>query len=198
MGRLFHILFRTKRFVYRFTLGTFTGIVEQVNNLPVMSYKSFITLLLFVYFLMSACTTAKPYATSSVDNWLKMATANDVDIFVDTTSIKTTGSITLAVEKRLFLTAESKAEYVDKIRKEYSKMGKAEKTAKWNDFSYCLYYSEYECINNRFLVLWVEDYDSSGKRIVRTTPAKGKDGWINITDETVGDYTFFYICDFGN
>lgn len=163
-----------------------------------MSYKIFIPLVLSALLATVSCKTIKPYTSVSSDDWVIMATADEVDIFVDTTSIKRNGATIYAVEKRVFLTPESRSLYVEKIKREYTKLGKPEKAEKWNDFSYCLYFSEYECVNNRFRVLWVEDYDSTGKRIVRTSPSKDKINWIDIEEDTVGDYTFFYICDFGN
>lgn len=165
-----------------------------------MTYRIFaLSFLSAVLLLISGCSTQKQLTGSvNPDNWVLMATADDVDILVDTTSIRREGATIFAIEKRIYLTSERKLREIDKIRKEYTKMGKPEKANRWNDLSYSIHYSEYDCVNSRLRVLWVEDYDSTGKRIVRTTPAKGKERWVNVGEETVGDYTFFYICDFGN
>lgn len=160
--------------------------------------KLLVVVLLLFFVLISGCKTTKKVISNSPDKWVKLSKANDVEIYVDTTSIRREGAIVFAIEKRVFLTDASKTEYTNLIKREYEKMGNPEKANKWNDFSYSLSYNEYECTNSRFRVLWVEDYDSAGKRIVRTRPAKDKIKWINVADETVGDYNFFYICDFGN
>ncbi len=52
-----------------------------------------------------------------------------------------------AYEMRVYVTPEGRKAYVDKIKGEYAKMGKPEKAGKWNDFSYCVYYS-----HNQFLL----------------------------------------------
>lgn len=157
--------------------------------------KKTIILILFTAFVWS-CQSIKKTATTTEPAWFNMAVANDVEIYVDTASIRHEGAVAYATEKRVYLTAESKKEYVDKIRREYNKLGKSEKADKWNDFSYCIYHCLYECTNKRFRILSIEDFDSAGKRIAKTSPAKGNIRWLNIESETVGDYTFFYICDF--
>jgi len=164
-----------------------------------MTHKFSILSILVIVILIASCQTSKQTYTYSNDNWFNMAIAEDVEIYVDTTSIRRDGSVVYACEKRIFLTPESKATYTDKIKKVYEKMGKVEKADKWNDFSYCIYYSLYDCTNKRFRTIWIEDYDSTGKRIVKTVTPKSKiDEWMNVNTETVGDYTFFYICDYDN
>lgn len=143
-----------------------------------------------------SCQSIKKTTNTVEPAWFNMAIANDVEIYVDTASIRHDGAVAYATEKRIYLTNESKKEYVNKIREEYSKLGKPEKADKWNDFSYCIYHCLYECTNKRFRILSVEDFDSKDKRIAKTSPAKENIRWLNIESETVGDYTFFYICDF--
>lgn len=130
------------------------------------------------------------------DAWFNIAVAEDVEIYTDTASIRQEGGLFYAREKRVFITPESQKLYVDKIREEYEKMGKPEKADKWSDFSYCIYECEYDCINKRFRILTVEDFDSKGKRIVKTTSSKKNIKWLNVETETVGDYTFFFVCDY--
>lgn len=148
-----------------------------------------------ILLLFSACKSTQS-GSSKPEAWFNIAVAEDVEIYTDTTSIRHEGAVAYAREKRVYITPESKKLYVDKIRNEYAKMGKAQKADKWNDFSYCIYNCLYECTNKRFRILSVEDYDSTGKLIAKTVSAKNNIRWLNIDTETVGDYTFFFVCDY--
>lgn len=160
-----------------------------------MKYLLFIssTLLIFV----TSCKSTQNHTERS-ENWFNIAVADDVEIYTDTVSIRHEGAKAYAREKRIYITPESRKKYTDKIREEYAKMGKSEKADKWNDFSYCIYTCEYECTSSRFRVLSVQDYDSNGKLIAKTTPNKNTIKWLNVNTETVGDYTFFFVCDYGS
>jgi hypothetical protein len=151
--------------------------------------------LLVSLFLLVGCKSVKNQAKP--EGWFNVALAEDIEIYTDTASIRHEGSVAYAREKRVYLTADSKKAYVDKIRAKYAEMGKTEKAEKWDDFSYCVYECLYECTNKRFRILSVEDFDSTGKRIIKTTPEKNKEQWLNVEPETVGDYTFFFVCDYG-
>ncbi|MBK5721715.1 hypothetical protein JGH11_12620 [Dysgonomonas sp. Marseille-P4677] len=158
--------------------------------------KCFFSIVSFLI-LFTSCKTSSQYeAKKGSEGWFNIAVAEDVEIYTDTTSIRHEGAIAFAREKRVYVTDASKKLYIDKIRKEYEKMGKPEKADKWNDFSYCIYNCLYECTNKRFKILSVEDFDSTGKRITKTVPAKNKERWLNVDSETVGDYTFFFVCDY--
>ncbi|WP_029904267.1 surface-adhesin E family protein [Prevotella sp. 10(H)] len=158
----------------------------------------YIYLLISILFLLSGCKTTSGNASKPRgEGWFNIAVAEDVEIYTDTLSIRHEGPIAYAREKRVYISPESKKIYVDKIRDEYIKLGKPEKADKWNDFSYCIYNCLYECTNKRFRILSVEDFDSAGKRIAKTTPAKNNIKWLNVDSETVGDYTFFFVCDYG-
>lgn len=156
-----------------------------------------LTILIITFLFLQGCKTTQ-VLTDNHQNWFNMVIAEDVEIYVDTTSIQRAGGTVFAREKRVYTTASSKATYVNKIKEAYLDMGKPEKAEKWNDFSYCIYNCEYECANKRYRILSIEDYDSTGKRIVSTTPNKKNIEWKDVETETVGDYTFFYICDYGN
>ena len=158
--------------------------------------RKYLTLIIVSILVLSGCRTAYEYR-SKHHKWFSIALAEGVEIHVDTASIKPMGSVTYAFEKRVYTTPEAKEAYISKIRAEYEKMGKAEKIDKWKDFSYNVYYSLYDCTNQRFRVLVVEDFDSAGNSIIRTTPPKNKMQWLNVENETVGDYTFFFVCDYG-
>lgn len=146
---------------------------------------------------LSSCQATRQ-VTSAPHAWANIAVTEDVEIYTDTASIKHEAAVAYAYEKRVYVTSEGRKAYVDKIKVEYAKMGKPEKADKWNDFSYCIYYSLYDCSNRRFRVLSVEDYDSAGKLITKTTSSKKNPRWLSVDAETVGDYTFFFVCDYQN
>lgn len=145
--------------------------------------------------LLIGCQSV-PKSDPYVAGWWNIAVAEDVEIFTDTTSIRHEGAVAYAREKRVYVSEESRKKYVEKIKQEYLKLGKPEKADKWGDFSYCIYNSLYDCTNKRFRILSVEDYDSKGMLIMRTTPSKNNIRWLNVGAETVGDYTFFFVCDY--
>lgn len=159
--------------------------------------KYFCSFLFFLFFFTNCKTTSQQITKDTTEGWFNIAVAEDVEIYTDTTSIRHEGAVAYAREKRVYITDASKKIYVDKIRKEYERMGKPEKANKWNDFSYCIYNCLYDCTNKRFKILSVEDFDSADKRISKTTPAKNNERWLTVDNETVGDYTFFFVCDFG-
>jgi len=148
-----------------------------------------------IVLLLSSCQATRQTA-STPHLWTNIAVTEDVEIFTDTASIKHEGGVAYAYEMRVYVTSEARKAYVDKIKSEYVKLGKPDKADKWNDFSYCVYYSMYDCPNRRFRVLSVEDYDSSGKLITKTTSSKKNVRWLSVDAETVGDYTFFFVCDY--
>lgn len=161
-----------------------------------MENMKYLVLFFTLIVLLSSCKSTSVGVGSKSEGWFNIAVVEDVEIYTDTASIRHEGVIAYAREKRIYITSESKNLYVDKIRAEYAKMGKPEKADKWSDFSYCIYNCLYECTNKRFRILSIEDYDSTGKRIAKTTPAKNKIRWLNVDSETVGDYTFFFVCDY--
>lgn len=158
--------------------------------------KAALPFIILLLILVSSCASSKKVVDTA--NWQSTAKMEEIEIFVDTESIRQDGEKLIAREKKVFYSQASKDEYVDKIRDKYVALGKAQKADKWNDFSYCIYTSEYDCVNSRFRILSVEDYDSNGDRIIRTTPNKKDEKWLQVNQQTVGDYSFFFICDFEN
>ena len=154
-------------------------------------------LLIFVIILATAysCKSTQQYNYKPAE-WFNISVAADVEIFIDTASIQRNDAIVYATEKRVYKTAKSRAAYVEKIRDAYDRLGKIEKANKWIDFSYCTYDCLYECTNKRFRILKARDYDSKGNLIAETITPKDRIRWLNIEPETVGDYTFFFVCDF--
>jgi hypothetical protein len=156
-----------------------------------MKYISFFFVSLF---LLSGCKSLFHNKTKQ-ESWLNIAVTDGIEVFTDTTSIRFEGSVAYAREKRVYTTDESRAAYIEKIKKVYAKMGKPKNADKWKDFNFCIYNCLYECTNKRFRVLSVEDYDSNGK-LIQITPPKKPFVWLNVGTETVGDYTFFFVCDY--
>ncbi|NDV77613.1 surface-adhesin E family protein [Dysgonomonas sp. 511] len=157
----------------------------------------------YLYFIACSlilATGCKSVQTKSnaknIAQWFNVAVTGSEEIYVDTANIRQEGAISYAREKRVYITSKGRKAYVNRIRYELAKINKAEKAEKWNDFSYCIYDCLYECTNKRFRILSVEDYDSSGKLITKTKPAKGIIKWLNVEPETVGDHTFFFVCDY--
>jgi len=150
----------------------------------------------FVILLSGCGTTQTANRQEKAEGWFNVAVADDIEFYTDTTSIRYEESLAYAREKLIYITFESKKLYVDKIRNSYTQMGKAEKAEKWDDFSYCIYEREYDCVNQRFRTLSVEDFDSTGKRILKTITPKKNLIWQQVKKETIGDYTFFFVCDY--
>lgn len=157
---------------------------------------NYIILISSLFILLSNCTTRK-YIDQS-QNWASAAKMNEIEIFVDTTSIKNVGNMRIAKEKKVFYSPESKENHIATIQKKYAERNLKDKSEKWADFSYSIYESEYDCLNNRFRILSIEDYDSNGNRIVKTVSNKNKLRWLHVDAETLGDYTFFFVCDYEN
>lgn len=161
-----------------------------------MNASKFYIIACSLFLLMSCKTVQQSVSVDRPEVWFNVIASEDLEVYTDTTSIRHEGDVVYAREKRIYLTDAGKKQYIDKIRAEYTKMGKPEKIEKWNDFSYCIYHCLYECSNRRFRILSVEDFDSTGKRIIKTVPPKNKITWLNVDTDTVGDYTFFFVCDF--
>lgn len=157
--------------------------------------KYLLSVIVFFSILLSGCQTAQiANKPEKPEDWFNVAVVPEsVDIYTDTTSIRFEEGRAYAREKRVYTTPESRKLYVDKIR---SRIDNPEKTKKWSDFSYCIYEREYDCVNQQSRTLSVEDFDSTGKRISKTITPKKNMKWIPIEKETIGDYTFFFVCDF--
>ena len=159
--------------------------------------KKIITLaLLAIATLFAIEATAANPKKSKLRGWHSMGNIDGTEVYIDTLSIRHEGMISYATEKRVYVSPESKKAYIDKIRAEYTKMGKPKKADKWNDVSYSIFSCIYECTNKRFRVVEIEDFDSMDKRIVKTTPNKKVVRWLNVENDTLGDHTNFFICDY--
>lgn len=159
--------------------------------------KPIYTIILIFSILFFVNCSVRKYTDIS-QNWASAAKMEEIEIFVDTTSIKQMGTMLIAKEKKVFYSKESKEKYIASIQEKYSQLKGKDNSHKWADFSYSIYVSEYDCLNNRLRILSIEDYDSNGERIVKTTTNKEKLVWKDVDPETIGDYTFFFVCDYGH
>lgn len=156
-----------------------------------------ITYTLFILIIGIAftnCATSKYVDTSN--NWQDVAVTEYFEVYVDTTSITKNNAIIKAKEKKVFTTEESRQEYIAKIKNKYIELGTTKKADKWDNFGYYIYTSEYDCANKRLRILHIEDYNADGTLIQRTTTSKKNLKWINVDEETIRDYTFFFVCDY--
>lgn len=158
----------------------------------IQKYISF--LLVAFVIILSSCNTSKTVVIPP--KWEKMSLAKGVETYVDINSIKHEELVSYATEKRVYTTLEAKNEYLSKIRDKWAKLGSPKKADKWNDCSYSIYKCVYECTNKRCRILSIEDYDSTGNIIARTTPNEKVIKWSQVDKETIGDYNFFFICDY--
>lgn len=157
--------------------------------------QKYITSFFLVFVItLSGCNTSKTIVAPP--KWEKMSLAKGIETYVDLNSIQHEDLVSYATEKRIYTTQEVKNEYISKIRDKWAKLGSPRKADKWNDCSYSIYKCLYECTNKRFRILSIEDYDSNGKLIARTTPNEKVIQWSPVDKETIGDYNFFFICDF--
>lgn len=156
-----------------------------------MTKNTFIILLLFITSFVS-CAVSK-YADTS-NHWIDVVVTEDVTYYVDTTSIHREGNLIVTREKRLY-EPSSRQQYISHIT---TKLRNLQKAKAWSDFSYNIYTSEYDCANKRSRVIVVEDYDSQGRLIQRTKSDRKTLKWVDVEQESIRDYTFFFVCDYNN
>jgi len=134
----------------------------------------------------------------SQSEWRDLAVTENSEIYVDSLSMKTAGSVVYATTKTIYTTQSARDAYVDNIKKVFPAKDADKKIKKWENFTYTITQGIYDCPNKRFKILQVEDYNADGKRIIKTKTKEDKAKWLNVDIETVGDYVLFYICDFEN
>lgn len=156
--------------------------------------KQLLTVLLSLIMISCGSTKYVDHSTS----WVSAAKMENIEVFVDTASIKRDGTKMIAREKKIYYTDADRNEYLDKIEQKYKELGKTDKIQLWDNFSYTIYTSEYDCLNSQLRIIQVEDFDDQGNRIIKTTPNKKTDNWVNVDEETLRDYTFFFVCDYNN
>jgi len=139
-----------------------------------------------------------PLFSFSQDEWIDMAVTEDMEFYIDPSTILDMEGKIYAKTKTVYMTRESRDAYVGKIKRVFKPKDAEKKIAKWDDFSYSINYGVYDCANKRFKILNVEDYRSDGTRIVKTKNREDKAKWLLVDIDTVGDHILFYICDFEN
>lgn len=152
-------------------------------------------ILAFSILLIPFLANAKDKKQDNPFVWDNLITTTETEVYIDSTAISNQDGVTLARLKTVYTTPESRAKYVDKIKKVFTKNAD-KKIQKWDDFQYTITYGLYDCVNGRFKILKVEDFDSTDKRIVKTEKKEDKAIWTNVDPETVGDYMLFNICDY--
>lgn len=148
--------------------------------------KTLITIILFSIISISSFAQAP---------WNQLITTYETELYIDSTQIKRTDGVIYARIKTIYLTPESRETYVNNIKRVFKKNAD-KKIKKWQDFAYTITNGVYDCANNRFKIMQVEDYDSKDKLIIKTKKDEDKASWIDVSLETVGDYIVFSICDY--
>lgn len=161
--------------------------------------KKYLIVVIIVSFFIS-CSMSKKMTDNNNRSWIDIVVIENMEVYVDTTSIEyKNDGYTYAWVKTTYTLPEARDAYCEKIRNSYPKQDKSvdKKMQKWNDFAYNISYRVYDCTNKKYKILEVTDYTSDNKKIITTSLPKNKQ-WHNIDTETTGDYTSYYICDYGN
>lgn len=127
--------------------------------------------------------------------WDQIITTYESELYIDSTQIKQQDGLIYARIKTVYFSPDAKENYINNIKKVFTKNAD-KKIQKWNDFAYTITYGVYDCANNRFKIMEVEDYDSKDKRIVKTKKKEQDAKWLDVDLETVGDYIVFSVCDY--
>ncbi|NDW19550.1 hypothetical protein D0T53_11600 [Dysgonomonas sp. 216] len=150
---------------------------------------------------LSSCSVQKQGQSKTEYGWQDVVVIEDLEVFVDTTDIRQQNGLYYAYVKNVYTTDDSRAVYVNKIRKVFEKQGNKkadEKIKKWENFSYNIALYEFDCPNKRYRILEVTDYDKRGQKILATKPNKNTVNWVNVGIDTMGDYTLFFVCDYSD
>lgn len=126
--------------------------------------------------------------------WKDLAVTENLEYYIDSTSIKRVEGSIYATVKTVYITPESKQAYVGKIKRVFKKKAD-EKIKKWDDFAYTITYGLYDCTHKRFKILEIQDFSTDGKLIIKTKTKEANARWLLVDAETVGDFVLFYICD---
>ncbi|MEN9919361.1 MAG: hypothetical protein RL662_1797 [Bacteroidota bacterium] len=141
--------------------------------------------------------TLSPFYSFSQSEWQDLAVTEDMEVYIDPSSIKDVDGRIYAKTKTIYTTQNARNAYVGKIKNVFKKDAD-KKISKWNSFSYTIAYGLYDCTNKRFKILEVQDYGSDNTKIIQTKTLEDKSRWLEVDVDTVGDYLLFYICDYEN
>lgn len=128
------------------------------------------------------------------NSWKDLAVTENLEYYIDSTSVRMEEGRIYATVKTVYMTAESKEAYVDKIKNVFKKNAD-KKIKKWDNFNYTITSGLYDCTNKRFKILQVQDFTADGKVIIKTKTKEADARWLLVDAETVGDFVLFYICD---
>lgn len=129
------------------------------------------------------------------NGWKDLAVTENLEYYIDSTSVKMVEGSIYATVKTVYMTDESKEAYVNKIKKVFKQKDADKKIKKWDNFGYTITYGLYDCTNKRFKILEVQDFTADGKSIIKTKIKEANARWLLVDAETVGDFVLFYICD---
>lgn len=150
--------------------------------------------------ITTSCNVSKQVQNSY--SWIDVAVIQELEVYTDTSKIVYKDGYSHAWVKTVYMTANVKDAYKNKIRnnlKQSLKLSEGkldERMKKWDGFSYNISYRVYDCLNKRYKTLEVTDYTADGRAIIKTTPPKNTEKWFDVGMDTMGDYTLFYICDY--
>ncbi len=140
-------------------------------------------------------TILAPLMSYGQNAWKDLAVTENLEYYVDSTSVKMVEGRIYATIKTVYVTPESKEVYVNKIKNVFKPKDADKKIKKWDNFAYSVTYGLYDCTNKRFKILQVQDFTADDKQIVLTKMKEDKARWLLVDAETVGDFVLFYICD---
>jgi len=147
----------------------------------------------------SACSVQNKI-DNNIRAWQDVVVIQDLEVYVDTLNIRQQGDFIHAYVKNLYTTEDSQLTYTNKIKNSFKDQNSKldNKMKKWENFSYNISLYEFDCLNKRYRILEVTDYNNKGDIIIKTHPNKNNLKWTNVGIDTMGDYTLFYVCDYPN
>lgn len=151
----------------------------------------------FLFFTLFSLTSI----LAQKGEWLEMVALGGQEIYIDTASVERNGVEVAVWVKEVYTKEVPKQYYISRIAKAMSETESGRKSwekkwaKKFEDLSYTISKRVYNCVDSEFQVLEVSEYDSNGKRIVKTTTKKNKAPWKPIEYDTIGDILMFEVCD---
>lgn len=149
---------------------------------------------------LTSCNISKQSTAPFKQGWIDVAVVEDLEVYVDTLNIGEENGYKYAWIKTTYTTDKGRKSYTDKIRSAFKDKGEKldKKMQKWNNFYYNISYRVYDCSNKRYKVMEVTDYTRDHNKIITTKPSKGTERWMNVGIDTMGDFTLYFVCDYGS
>lgn len=164
--------------------------------------KNLLLLITILFATATSCSVTKPGQASF--SWTDIAVIEELEVYTDTSKITYKDGYSHAWIKTVYMTEGGRNSYKNNIRDRFrenlglSEEKTNERMNKWDGFSYNISHRVYDCMNKRYKILEITDYTGSGNPIVTTKTPKDKENWVDVGMDTMGDYTLFSICDYGN